>query len=171
MVCLAPQLFLLVYPHTNVWPPTLPATTSPSWIAYPGFLPLLLFWMNVSSVTPWLSDFHTVQFPGSSGCFLCLNLVLPLFWLCEEAQYVYLCLHLGWKSWSSFKFWTWNNRYFWFRVPDDILSIVLYGLWQWFPNLRVQHNHLEDLLTQVTGPTLVSQLTRSGDHILQTIGL
>ena len=36
----------------------------------PGFwsLALLLVWMNVSFLTPWLSDFHTVQFPGSSGC-------------------------------------------------------------------------------------------------------
>ena len=29
--------------------------------------PLLLAWMNVSSLTPWLSDFHTVQFSVSSG--------------------------------------------------------------------------------------------------------
>ena len=35
-------------------------------------LPLLLVWMNVSSLTPWLSDFHIVQFSGSSGCFLFL---------------------------------------------------------------------------------------------------
>ena len=27
----------------------------------------------------------------------CLNLLFPFFWLCEEAQCVYLCLHLGWK--------------------------------------------------------------------------
>ena len=26
--------------------------------------------MNVSSLTPWLSDFHTVQFAGSSGYFV-----------------------------------------------------------------------------------------------------
>ena len=30
-------------------------------------LPLLPVWMNVSSLTPWLSDFHTVQSSGSSG--------------------------------------------------------------------------------------------------------
>ena len=35
---------------------------------YPS-LHLLLVCMNVSSLTPWLSDFHTVQFSGSSGCF------------------------------------------------------------------------------------------------------
>ena len=44
-------------------------------------LPLLPVWMNVSSLTPWLSDFHTVWFIGSSGCFLFLNL-LSFFWLC-----------------------------------------------------------------------------------------
>ena len=31
--------------------------------------PLLLVWTNVSSLTPWLLDFHTVWFSGSSGCF------------------------------------------------------------------------------------------------------
>ena len=59
-------------------------------------LPLLPVWMNVSSLTPRLSDFHTVQFSVSSGCFLFLNL-LSFFWLCEEAQFVYLCPHLGRK--------------------------------------------------------------------------
>ena len=58
--------------------------------------PLLLVWINVSSFTPWLSDFHTVQFSGSSGWFLFLNL-LSFFWLCKEAKCVYLHLHLGRK--------------------------------------------------------------------------
>ena len=82
-VCLAPQLFLPVYPNTNVGPPALPLC--------PGCLslPLLLVWMNVSSLTPWLSDFHTVQFSDSSGCFLFLNLLLSFFWLCEEAKCIY----------------------------------------------------------------------------------
>ena len=30
---------------------------------------LLPAWMNVSSLTPWLSDSHIVLFSGSSGCF------------------------------------------------------------------------------------------------------
>ena len=60
--------------------------------------PLLPFWMNVSSLTPWLSEFHTVRFSVSSGCFLFLNLLFSIFWLCKEAQCIYLCLHLGWKS-------------------------------------------------------------------------
>ena len=48
--------------------------------------PLLLVWMNVSFLTSLLSDFHTVQYSVSSGCFLFLNLLLSFFWLCEEAQ-------------------------------------------------------------------------------------
>ena len=36
-------------------------------------LPLLPVWMNVSSLSPWLLDFHTVRFSVSSGCFLFLN--------------------------------------------------------------------------------------------------
>ena len=58
--------------------------------------------MNVSSLTPWLLDFHTVQFSGSSGCFLFLNWLLSFFWLCEEAKYIYLCLYLGQKSSETF---------------------------------------------------------------------
>ena len=105
-VCLAPQLFLPVYPHGNAGPPALSATSSsalPSATLHesslPGCpsLPLPLAWMNVSSLTPCLSDFHTVQFSGSSGCFLSLNLLLSFFWLCEEAQCVYLRLHPGRK--------------------------------------------------------------------------
>ena len=57
-------------------------------------LPLLPVWMNVSSLTPHLLDFHTVWFSVISGCFLFLNL-LSFFWLCKEAQLVYLHLHLG----------------------------------------------------------------------------
>ena len=35
--------------------------------------PLLPVWVSVSSLSPWLSDFHTVQFSVSSGCYLFLN--------------------------------------------------------------------------------------------------
>ena len=141
-------------------------------------LPLLLVWMNVSSLSPWLSDFHTVWFSVSSGCFMIFFFylktfylfyyflergkggrkrgretsvcgwpscvphqgpgpqprhvswlgiepatfwfagpcsihwatparffvlkLLSFFWLCEEAQYVYLCLHLGQKPNGNF---------------------------------------------------------------------
>ena len=61
-------------------------------------LPLWLVCMNVSSLTPWLLDFHTVIFSVNSGWFLFLNLLLSFFRLCREAQCVYLLLHLGWKS-------------------------------------------------------------------------
>ena len=50
--------------------------------------PLLPIWMNVSSLIPWLSDFHVVQFSGCAGCFLFLNLLLSSFWLCKEAKCV-----------------------------------------------------------------------------------
>ena len=57
-----------------------------------------LVWMGVFSLCPWLLDFHTVRFSVSSGCFLFLKLLLFFFWLCKEAQCVYLRLHLGRKS-------------------------------------------------------------------------
>ena len=92
-VCLAPQLFLLVYLHENVGLPSpqsttslAPATSSPVSLslACPVLQrppcrefsppccpspPLLPVWMNGSSLAPWLSDFHTVRFSVSSGCF------------------------------------------------------------------------------------------------------
>ena len=80
---------LLPCPVRNLLPYSSPCYPSP---------PLLQVWMNVSSLTHWLSDFHTVRFFVSSGCFLCLNSLLSFFWLCEEAQCVYLCLHLSRKS-------------------------------------------------------------------------
>ena len=105
-VCFALPLFLPVYLCVNVGPQGLPATTlwgllaaawpasfhnlpprgvhqplpfcesSPSGCPSP---PLLLVWMNVSSLSPWLSDFHTVRFSVSSGCFLFLNCCCPSF--------------------------------------------------------------------------------------------
>ena len=78
------------------WSPSCCLAASPLPSSCPS-LPLLQVWMNVSSLTPWLSDFHTVRFSGSSGYFLFLNL-LCFFWLCEEAKCIYLYLHLGQKS-------------------------------------------------------------------------
>ena len=71
VVCLTPQVFLPIYPHTNVG---LPRSSSHHLVAHPvrpscPSLPLLLVWMNVSSLTPWLSDFCTVRFSVTSGCF------------------------------------------------------------------------------------------------------
>ena len=59
--CLASQLL----PYQESSPPSCPSP------------PLLQVWMNVSSLSPWLSDFHTVQFSVSSGCFFFLNCCCP----------------------------------------------------------------------------------------------
>ena len=98
VVCLAPQLFLPVYLHVSGTaqvrqPPPCPKSSPPG-CPSPPFLPV---WMSVSSLTPWLSDFHTVRFSGSSGYILFLNLLLSVFWFCKEAQCVYLRLPLGQK--------------------------------------------------------------------------
>ena len=93
VVCLAPQL--LKYGTTcSTSHPLAMHTLCPSFLS-PH---LLLVWMNISSLTPWLSDFHTVWFSGSSGCFLFLNFLLCFFWLCKEAKCIYLHLHLGQRS-------------------------------------------------------------------------
>ena len=80
--------------------------------------PLLPVWMNVSSLTPWLSDFHTVQFSGSSGYFLFLNLLLSFFWLCGEAKCIYLCLHLHQTSLNQSTileafYWLTDKQFYW----------------------------------------------------------
>ena len=108
VVCLVPQLFLPVYLHVNVGPPALPAAALPTPVLQPpphqeSSPPLLPVWMNVSFLSPWLSEFHTVCFSVSSGCFLYLNLLLSFFWLCEEAQCVYLRLRLGWMPQSQLR--------------------------------------------------------------------
>ena len=63
--------------HNAAALPTLLHNPPPRWVRWPppGCLspPLLPVWMNVSSLTPWLLDFHTVRFSVSSGCFLFLN--------------------------------------------------------------------------------------------------
>ena len=103
--CLAPQFFLLVYLYANVGLPSSPAATLPTWSSscclathplHPScqYPPLLPVWMSVS-LTPWLLDFHTGRFSGNYSCFMFLNLLLSFFWLCEEAQCIYLHLYLG----------------------------------------------------------------------------
>ena len=88
-VCFTTLPFLPVYLCTNVGPQGLLAAAWPAvfhnlpprWVCQPPPChkasppgcpspPLLPVWMNVSSLSPWLSDFHTVRFSGSSGCFL-----------------------------------------------------------------------------------------------------
>ena len=62
-------------------PPQWVCQPLPCYESSPGCqsLPLLPVWMNVSSLTHWLSDFHTVQFSVSSGCVLFLNCCCPSF--------------------------------------------------------------------------------------------
>ena len=97
-VCFAPPPFLLVYLCTNVgsWGSASCCTACPvrSTIRHvsgsgcvaespvcPGCPspPLLPVWMNVSFLSPWLSDFRVVRFSVSSGCFLFLNCCCPSF--------------------------------------------------------------------------------------------
>ena len=63
-------------------------------------LSLLQVWMNVSSLTSWLSDFHTVWFSCISGYVLFLNLLLSFFWLFKEAKCIHLHLHLHQKRYA-----------------------------------------------------------------------
>ena len=95
-VCLPPQLILLAYLHANLGSPSLPAAALP-WALFllQPFLSLLSVWMNVSSLTPWLPDFHTVRFSGSSGCFFVFKFFVVLLLVCKEAKSIYLCLYLG----------------------------------------------------------------------------
>ena len=90
VVCFTTPPFLPSYLCANVGPRGLPAAAClPRSTILPltgstsctGRLspPLLLVWMNVSSLSPWLSDFHTVLFSVSSGCFLFLNCCCPSF--------------------------------------------------------------------------------------------
>ena len=68
---------LLVHQQPLCW------VSSQSQVTVSAPLPV---WMNVSSLTPWLSDFHTVWFSGSSSYFLFLNWLLSFFWLCKEEK-------------------------------------------------------------------------------------
>ena len=89
--CSSPFIRMQMWDH-------LPCQLPPCWESSPPGCPsppLLPVWINVSSLTSWLLDFHTFRFFGSSGCFLFLNLLLSFFWLWVEPQCVYLHLHLG----------------------------------------------------------------------------
>ena len=89
--CVICHLVHQLLPH---WPaaalPTLLHNPPPHWVRQllpccvsspPGCpcVPLLLVWVSVSSLCPWLLDFHTVRFSVSSGCFLFLNCFCPSF--------------------------------------------------------------------------------------------
>ena len=62
--------------------------------------PLLLpVWMKVSSLTPWLLDFHTVWFFGSSGYFFVFKCVVLL--LVVRGGKAYLLIPPSSNSWKS----------------------------------------------------------------------
>ena len=85
-VCLAPQLFLPVYPHMNVGPPSLPAV---------ALLPVLCTQLPISAPPTGLYEcvffnFLVVRLPYSSifwnfWLFFVFKLLLSFFWLCKEA--------------------------------------------------------------------------------------
>ena len=119
-VCFAPPPFLPVYLCANVGPQGLPATTlwgllaaawpapfntpPPRWVRQPppcreSSPPLLptglgecFFFISLVVGLPYSSIF--CQF----WLFFVFKLLLSFFWLCEEAQYVYLHLHFGRRS-------------------------------------------------------------------------
>ena len=122
--------------------------------------PLLPVWMNVSSLTVWLSDFHIVLFSVSSGYFLFLHLLLSFFCLCEETRCIYLCLHLGQKSYSLILY-KWVSGYMVFivqmgnnlfnQVPIDrqLVNSILFFSWQYIcrhPFIYISlHTHLVEI--------------------------
>ena len=104
-VCFAPPPVLVVYLCADVGPPcgvcqlqlACPVPQSTSLLGPPAAsvhqlppcressqpsclsLPLLPVWINVSSLSPWLSDFQTIRFSSNFGCFLFLNCCCPCF--------------------------------------------------------------------------------------------
>ena len=70
-----------------------------------------------------------VRLPYSSifcqfSLFFVFKLLLSFFWLCEEAQYVYLCLHVGRKFLIPY----FKYQYFWVPSFAFFLSVV-HHLW------------------------------------------
>ena len=119
VVCFAPPPFLPVYLCMNVsswgllaavWPAPF-HNPPPCWVRQPppcreSSLPQLpvsapptgmdecFFFTSLVVGLPYSSIFF--QF----WLFFVFKLLLSFFWLCEEAQCIYLRLHLGWKSWK-----------------------------------------------------------------------
>ena len=83
--CSSQFIHMQIWDHKVCWPlPCLFWSSSCCLAAHPLCPhclspPLLPVWINVSSLTPWLLDFHTIWFSGSSGYFLFLNLLLFFF--------------------------------------------------------------------------------------------
>ena len=127
-VCFAPLLFLLVYLCTNVGPQGPPATTLSGVLAAAWPAPFHNPPPHWVHQPPPCCKFSPSQLPDSAPptgldeCFFFISLVVGLpyssifcqfwlffvfkllsfFWLCEEAQCVYLHLHLGRKTQNDF---------------------------------------------------------------------
>ena len=120
IVCFAPPPFLPVYLCTNVGPQGLPAAAWPAplhnpiphWVRQPrpcleSSPPLLPVSAPPTSVDECFFFISLVVglLYSSIFCqfwlFFVFKLLLSFFWLCEEAQCVCLCLHLGQKPWIS----------------------------------------------------------------------
>ena len=102
---------------------------------HPSFLssPLLPVWMNVSSFTPLLLDFHTVRFPGSSGYFLFFNLLLFFFWLYEgQSVSTYSCILSGSLLSNSINYLTHLHK-----APSQVAEEFCLG--EWHQLLTVLH--------------------------------
>ena len=92
--------------HSPVLPSLCACICGPAWsssccIAVSPLCPTacvcpLQVWMNVCNLTPWLSDFHTVQFSVSSGWFFVFKFVVlptPPSWP-EAWTVVIFCLYI-----------------------------------------------------------------------------
>ena len=85
------------------WSASCQLTMSPLCPSCPS-LPLPLVWMNVSSLSPWLLDFHTVRFFVHSSCFLFLNCCCPSFGCARRYSVsTYTSIFAGTKGVSLYK--------------------------------------------------------------------
>ena len=96
-----PALLHTPPPHWVYQPPSCLESSPPSCMSPP----LLTAWMNVSSLTPWLSDFYTVRFSVSSGCFLFLNCCCPSFGRARRCSVsTYASMSVGLMPYSKKRF-------------------------------------------------------------------
>ena len=113
--------------------------------------PLLSVWMNVSYLTPWLSDFHTVRFSVRSGCFFVFKFVVVLV-LVVWGSKVYLPTPPPWPEVSIWPFlmsWSWQHVFAWIQYKSAPVVVsctknftrmsclkVMPGLWMPLESLK-----------------------------------